>query len=49
MNPYAGKGKFKITVEPGKTVVVLYKMTDKLVDYPKEFMLPIPKIYSLTK
>jgi hypothetical protein len=35
LSPYAGKGKFKITVEPGKTVVILYKIGDKLSSYPK--------------
>ena len=47
--PYKGKGKFKLTVEPGKTVVVLYKIADKVNSYPAELMLPFPKIFALTK
>lgn len=43
--PYKGQGTIKTMVEPGKELIILYRM--KSQNYPSNLTLPNPKIYNL--
>lgn len=43
--PYKGKGTLKLTVEPGKEVIVMFKMIPG--DFSPSFSLPVPKMFFL--
>ena len=44
--PYKGQGVIKTMVEPGKELIVLFRM--KAYSYPASITLPTPKIYNLS-
>jgi len=46
MAPYKGKGVFKLTAEPGKEVIVMFKMVPG--NYAASFTLPVPKMFLLS-
>lgn len=43
--PYKGQGNIKTMVEPGKELIILYRL--KSQNYPSNMTLPNPKIYNL--
>ena len=43
--PYKGKGVFKVTAEPGKELMIMYKMQPG--NYTASFSLPVPKMFLL--
>ena len=43
--PYKGQGNIKTMVEPGKELIILYRL--KSQNYPTNMSLPNPKIYNL--
>ena len=45
--PYKGQGVIKTMVEPGKELIVLFRM--KAHSYPTSITLPTPKIYNLSE
>jgi hypothetical protein len=44
-SPYKGKGVFKLTVEPGKELIVLFRVIPG--NYGGAWNLPMPKIFFL--
>ena len=45
MPPYKGKGKFKVTAEPGKELIIMFRMIPG--NFAAEFSLPLPKMFNL--
>jgi len=43
--PYKGRGVFKVTAEPGKELIVMFRMIPGC--YNGAFTLPVPKMFLL--
>ena len=43
--PYKGRGVFKLTAEPGKELIIMFRMIPG--SYSGSFTLPVPKMFLL--